>query len=316
MAVHRQTSKMVLYLVWTLLGFGLCAPPTDLDPEAFGYDDLNTLDLNYEYDEEVETLAPPPAVTPPPAVVPPEDYVEEVTLPPRPTKSPVPSTLDLHGPGLFGPDTGLGMPSCLLCVCISGSVYCDDSELTQIPPLPKETTHFYARFNKITEVKATDFINLNQLKRIDLSGNQIGKVNEAAFRSLLQLQDLMLADNNIQVLPELPASLKHIDVRNNQLRSSSMHAEAFKEMEELQFLYLSNNKLDYIPVPLPDSLRSLHLQNNNIQSISQDTFCNIHDKNYIRKALEDIRLDGNPVDINFYPQAYICLPRLPIGTPV
>jgi len=43
---------MVLYLVWTLLGFGLCAPPTDLDPEAFGYDDLNTLDLNYEYEEE------------------------------------------------------------------------------------------------------------------------------------------------------------------------------------------------------------------------------------------------------------------------
>lgn len=57
---------------------------------------------------EVWTLAPPPAVTQPPAIVPPEDYVEEVTLPPRPTKSVVPSTLDFHGPGLFGPDTGLG----------------------------------------------------------------------------------------------------------------------------------------------------------------------------------------------------------------
>ncbi|KAL0181786.1 hypothetical protein M9458_024192, partial [Cirrhinus mrigala] len=56
--------------------------------------------------------------------------------------------------------------------------------------------------------------------------------------------------------------------------------------------------------------------NNNIQSISQDTFCNTHDINYIRKALEDIRLDGNPVDINLYAQAYVCLPRLPIGTPV
>lgn len=57
---------------------------------------------------EVGTLAPPPAVTQPPALVPPEDYVEEVTLPPCPTKSLVPSTLDFHGPGLFGPDTGLG----------------------------------------------------------------------------------------------------------------------------------------------------------------------------------------------------------------
>ncbi|XP_026131559.1 epiphycan-like isoform X2 [Carassius auratus] len=327
MAVHRQTSKMALYLVWTLMGFSLSAPPITSGPGPYdleNYDDSNTWNLNtygetYDYDdldEEVGTLAPPPAVTQPPAIVPPEDYVEEVTLPPRPTKSVFPSTLDFHGPGLFGPDTGLGMPSCLLCVCISGSVYCDDSDLTQIPPLPKETTHFYARFNKITEVRATDFINLNQLKRIDLSANQISKVNKDAFRSTLQLQDLILADNNIQALPELPATLKHIDARNNQLRSTGMHAEAFMKMKELQFLYLSNNKLDYIPEPLPESLRVLHLQNNNIQSIGQDTFCNTHDINYIRKALEDIRLDGNPVDINLYAHAYVCLPRLPIGTPV
>ncbi|XP_026131558.1 epiphycan-like isoform X1 [Carassius auratus] len=329
MAVHRQTSKMALYLVWTLMGFSLSAPPITSGPGPYdleNYDDSNTWNLNtygetYDYDDldeetEVGTLAPPPAVTQPPAIVPPEDYVEEVTLPPRPTKSVFPSTLDFHGPGLFGPDTGLGMPSCLLCVCISGSVYCDDSDLTQIPPLPKETTHFYARFNKITEVRATDFINLNQLKRIDLSANQISKVNKDAFRSTLQLQDLILADNNIQALPELPATLKHIDARNNQLRSTGMHAEAFMKMKELQFLYLSNNKLDYIPEPLPESLRVLHLQNNNIQSIGQDTFCNTHDINYIRKALEDIRLDGNPVDINLYAHAYVCLPRLPIGTPV
>ncbi|XP_043107500.1 opticin [Puntigrus tetrazona] len=326
MAVHRRTSKMALYLVWTLMGFSLSAPPVTFVPAAYdldNYDDPNTWDINtygltYDYDdldEEVGTLAPP-AVTQPPVIVPPEDYVEEVTLPPPPKNSPVPSTLDFHGPGLFGPDTGLGMPSCLLCVCISGSVYCDDSDLTQIPPLPKETTHFYARFNKISEVRATDFINLNQLKRIDLSGNQISKVNEDAFRSALQLQDLILADNNIQALPELPATLKHIDIRNNQLRSSAMHTEAFMRMKDLQFLYLSNNKLDYIPAPLPENLRVLHLQNNNIQSIGQDTFCNTHDINYIRKALEDIRLDGNPVDINLYAQAYVCLPRLPIGTPV
>lgn len=53
-------------------------------------------------------------------------------------------------------------------------------------------------------------------------------MDEDAFRSLSQLQDLFLADNNIQALPELPASMKHIDVRNNQLRGAGMHAEAFK----------------------------------------------------------------------------------------
>ncbi|KAI7795052.1 opticin [Triplophysa rosa] len=316
------------FLVLTLVGFSVSALPVDsaaYDLENYDVDsdtwDLNTYGETYDYDDldeeiVVGTLAPPPPVTQPPAIVLPPDYVEEVTLLPRPTKSPSPSTLHFRAPGLFGPDTGLGLPTCLLCVCVSGSVYCDDSELTQIPPLPKDTTHFYARFNKITEVKAKDFINLNQLQRIDLSGNQISRVDEDAFRSLSQLQDLFWADNNIQALPELPASLKHIDVRNNQLRSAGMHAEAFKEMKELQFLYLSNNKLDYVPVPLPETLRVLHLQNNNIQSINQDTFCNSHDMSYIRKSLEDIRLDGNPVDINLYAQTFVCLPRLPVGTPV
>ena len=58
-----------------------------------------------------------------------------------------------------------GMPTCLLCVCISGSVYCDDTGLDQIPPLPKDTTHFYGRFNKIRHVKNTDFINLSEESR-------------------------------------------------------------------------------------------------------------------------------------------------------
>ncbi|CAB1354056.1 unnamed protein product, partial [Coregonus sp. 'balchen'] len=73
------------------------------------------------------------------------------------------------------------------------------------------------------------------------------------------------------------------------------------EMSLLEFLYLSDNKLDYIP-------------NNNIQNLHVDTFCNSHDRNYIRRSLEDIRLDGNPVNINLYASSYICLPRMPIGS--
>lgn len=33
-----------------------------------------------------------------------------------------------------------------------------------------------------------------------------------------------------------------------------------QDMTSLLYLYLTDNRLDYIPVPLPDSLRSLHLQ--------------------------------------------------------
>ncbi|XP_060897344.1 opticin [Labrus mixtus] len=331
------------WLLWALMGAmvlvlvvgplpALSAPPGEPDGEVFdleNYDltsevDWENLDSNnygdsYDYedlDQEIEvgpivpdTDAPPPQPTP-------EEQEEEVTPPTQPslpTHPPTPVTLDFNGPGLFGPETGLGMPTCLLCVCISGSVYCDDTGLDQIPPLPKETTRFYGRFNRIRHVKNTDFMNLKRLQSIDLSGNTISGMDEDVFVSLSHLEDLLLADNNMKVLPELPRSLKLIDVRNNQLSSRGLHAEGFKDMSQLEFLYLSNNNLDYIPTPLPLSLRVLHLQNNNIQSLHVDTFCHRHDRNFIRRNLEDIRLDGNPFDLNLFASAYICLPRLPVG---
>uniref|UniRef100_A0A3Q1I9S7 LRRNT domain-containing protein n=1 Tax=Anabas testudineus TaxID=64144 RepID=A0A3Q1I9S7_ANATE len=234
---------------------------------------------------------------------------EDMTLP---TVHPGPVTVDYKGQGLFGPETSLGMPTCLLCVCIGGSVYCEDIGLEQIPPLPKGTTHFYGRFNKIRHVKNTDFI--NKLQSIDLTGNQISEMDEDTFRFLPKIQELILAGNNLQVMPELPVTMKHIDLRNNRLSSWGVHSEGFKDMSQLESLYLSDNKLDYIPTPLPLSLRVLHLQNNNIQSLHEDTFCNHHDHNFIRYNLEDIRLDANPLNINLFPQAYVCLPRLPVGS--
>ncbi|XP_060766179.1 opticin [Neoarius graeffei] len=317
---------MALYVMVAVALLGSCwaAPPVDSDPVNYDVDsetwDLNNYGETYDYDDldeeiEVETMGPPGTVTHLPPAVTHEDITEEVTLLPQTSKPAIllHPTLDFQDPGLFGPDTGLGMPTCLLCVCLRGSVYCDDADLTNIPPLPKDTTYFYARFNKITAVKAKDFLNLNQLKRIDLTGNQISELDEDAFRTLPQLQDLFLADNRIPSLPELPATMRHIDVRNNHLTNAGMHREGFKEMKDLQFLYLSDNQLTHVPVLLPENLRVLHLQNNNIQSLTEDTFCNSHDLSYIRKALEDIRLDGNPVDVNQFAQAYVCLPRVPVG---
>lgn len=45
----------------------------------------------------------------------------------------------------------------------------------------------------------------------------------------------------------------------------------------------------------------------------QDTFCDSQDPHHIRRALEDIRLDGNPINLSLFPNAYVCLPRLPTG---
>nr|XP_055046732.1 epiphycan isoform X1 [Misgurnus anguillicaudatus] len=218
-----------------------------------------------------------------------------------------------HSGTLMGPNAEGGMSTCVLCTCLGGSVYCDDLRLTRVPPLPKETTHFYARYNKITKISKSDFINLNKLKKIDLTNNAISKIDDDAFFGLPALEELILRENSIRQLPALPHSMTLIDACHNQLGSTGIHKEAFKDMPGLLYLYLTDNNIYHIPVPLPDSLRSLHLQNNNIQMMHDDTFCNPHDLNYIRYALEDVRLDGNPINLSRTPQAYICLPRIPVG---
>ncbi|XP_069485362.1 epiphycan [Ambystoma mexicanum] len=216
-------------------------------------------------------------------------------------------------PGVLGPETSAGLPTCLLCTCMSTTVYCDDHELDNIPPLPKATTHFYSRYNKINRITKNDFANQNNLKKIDLTSNVITEIDEDAFRGLPNLEELVLRDNKIRQLPELPSTMTFIDVSNNRLGRKGIKEEAFKDMDNLRHLYLSANSLDHIPLPLPESLQSLHLQDNNIQELHEDTFCNVNDVSYARRALEDIRLDGNPINLSNTPQAFMCLPRLPIG---
>ncbi|XP_009904295.2 epiphycan [Dryobates pubescens] len=218
-----------------------------------------------------------------------------------------------QGSGVLGPQTQDGLPTCLLCTCLGTTVYCDDHELIAVPPLPKRTAYFYSRYNRIRKINRNDFAHLNNLKRIDLTANFISEIHEDAFWRLPQLEELVLRDNRIRQLPELPPTLTFIDVSKNRLGRKGIPNEAFKDLQHLQHLYIADNNLDHIPLPLPESLQALHLQNNNIQEMHEDTFCKMKDLTYVRRALEDIRLDGNPINLSRTPYAYMCLPRLPVG---
>ncbi|XP_030071083.1 epiphycan [Microcaecilia unicolor] len=296
------------------------APPTNsinYDSETY---DVNLEDFNlYDYDEnltidqreiEIGTVLP----------IAHKQIHSSQQLPENPDKEESTSKL-IDGstqqrsalPGVLGPQTNAGLPTCLLCTCLGNTVYCDDHELDAIPPLPKRTTHFYSRYNKIKKINKSDFANQSNLKKIDLTSNLISEIHEDAFRELPQLEELVLRDNRIRQLPELPDTMTFIDVSLNRLGSKGIKQEAFKDMTNLHHLYLTDNNLDHVPIPLPQNLQSLHLQNNNIQELHEDTFCNTKDVTYIRRALEDIRLDGNPVNLSKTPQAFTCLPRLPIG---
>ncbi|NWW83208.1 OPT protein, partial [Climacteris rufus] len=272
--------------------------------------DLSNYEELYDYGDlapkiEVGTLAPRPKD---PKTLPDPGATGTPKLRPLTSAGPVPPAPN-PGQGEIPP----GLPSCRLCLCLGTSVYCDDAGLERIPALPPDTAYLYARFNRIGAVRAADFSGLEKLKRIDLSSNSIAWAHEDAFRLLPSLQELLLPQNRLTALPELPRSIVRLDARLNRIRSAGLRPEAFRDLKQLQFLHLSDKQLDFIPAPLPPSLRSLHLQNNNIQTLQEDTFCDRQDHGQIRRALEDIRLDGNPINLSLFPHAYFCLPRLPTG---
>ncbi|KAK9514824.1 hypothetical protein VZT92_025511 [Zoarces viviparus] len=206
------------------------------------------------------------------------------------------------------------LPTCLLCVCLSGSVYCEEvtPEMSAVPALPKETAYLYARFNKIRKIRNQDFANMATMKRIDLTGNLISEIEDGAFSKLPHLEELALAENRLTKLPVLPGKLVSFNANFNRLRTQGVKATAFKKLTRLTYLYLGNNELAAVP-QLPESLHVVHLHNNKISTITDETFCKGNTSHYIRTNMDEVRLDGNPVALSEHPNSFICLQSLPIG---
>ncbi|XP_068452045.1 osteoglycin, paralog a [Clinocottus analis] len=206
------------------------------------------------------------------------------------------------------------LPTCLLCVCLTGSVYCEEvsPDITSVPTLPKETAYLYARFNKIKKIRNKDFADIVTLKRIDLTGNMISEIEDGAFSKLTLLEELSLAENKLVKLPMLPVKLKSFNANFNLLKTKGVKANTFKKMTMLVNLYLADNQMEAVP-HVPDSVRILHLQNNNITEVNVNTFCRSNDTYYLRPSLSEVRLDGNPVVLSKYPDSFTCMKVLPVG---
>ncbi|NXY56894.1 OPT protein, partial [Callaeas wilsoni] len=187
--------------------------------------DLSNYEELYDYGDlapkiEVGTLAPRPK-DPETLPEPGETTAGTPKLQPPSGAGPVPSA-PIPGQG------ELRLPSCLLCLCLGTSVYCDDAELEHIPALPPDTAYLYARFNRIGAVRNGDFAGLAKLKRIDLSGNSISRADADAFRLLPSLQELLLPENRLTALPELPPGIVRLDARLNRIPSAGLRPEAFR----------------------------------------------------------------------------------------
>uniref|UniRef100_A0A4W6CFM8 Mimecan n=1 Tax=Lates calcarifer TaxID=8187 RepID=A0A4W6CFM8_LATCA len=200
----------------------------------------------------------------------------------------------------------LDLPTCLLCVCLTGSVYCEEvsPDMTTVPTLPKETAYLYARFNKIKKISTKDFADIVTLKRIDLTGNLISEIEDGAFSKLTLLEELSLAENRLVKLPMLPPKLTSFNANNNLLKTRGVKANAFKKLTKLVNLFLANNQLEAVP-HIPESVRILHLQ--------VYTFCRSNDTYYLRMSLSEVRMDSNPVILSKHPDSFTCMKVLPVG---
>lgn len=67
-----------------------------------------------------------------------------------------------------------------------------------------------------------------KLKRIDLTSNFISWADVDAFRLLPSLQELILPENRLTALPELPRSIIRLDARLNRIPSTGLRPEAFR----------------------------------------------------------------------------------------
>lgn len=151
-------------------------------------------------------------------------------------------------------------------------------------------------------------MNFNFRESVDLSFNMITNLDEAMFSSLKSLKFLDLSHNNIRrVNLRLPDSIEILTMANNQLitwplantpkslvelelQSNSLEYifPKDREVESLKTLDVSNNLIEHLPNTQFFKLDRLDLSNNQLTSIPQNL-------NLLTPLLRELILDGNRI---------------------
>lgn len=147
--------------------------------------------------------------------------------------------------------------------------------------------------NSLHNIDITE-INIPSLKTLDLSQNQIGFIHEQMFKNIPFLEDLILSENKLLKFPTLfylnnlktlslaynlineikninqLSSLKILNLQGNQI--NNIDKMAFLKFTKLEFLDLSKNKLQLLPLGWHDNLLKLKYLN-----LELNFFVNIQD---------------------------------------
>ncbi|KAG8004252.1 Matrix-remodeling-associated protein 5, partial [Nibea albiflora] len=151
------------------------------------------------------------------------------------------------------------IPSCPRSCSCPGvkEVHCTFRHLTTVPKtFPKDTERLNLGYNSLTEVEGSEFRSLRQLEMLMLHGNDISTVHPGVFYSLRSLQILKLSYNKL----------------------TSVNPGLFEGLVGLIRLHLDHNLIDFIePYSFSGltSLKLLQLEGNLLKEIHPHTFITV-----------------------------------------
>ncbi|MEQ2283712.1 Immunoglobulin superfamily member 10, partial [Ameca splendens] len=191
-----------------------------------------------------------------------------------------------------------GAPSCPRSCSCPGTkeVHCTFRHFTTIPKaFPKATERLNLGYNSLTEVEGSEFRSLRQLEMLMLHGNDISRVHPGAFYTLRSLQILKLSYNKL----------------------TSVNSGLFEGLVSLIRLHLDHNLIDFIePYCFSGliSLKLLQLEGNLLKQIHPHTFITVSVLgSFWTSGLKHLHLSDNLLE-ELNPAALKTAPRLELLT--
>ncbi|VDL73671.1 unnamed protein product [Nippostrongylus brasiliensis] len=231
-----------------------------------------------------------------------------------------------------------------LCRCIDlhngVQLDCSNSDGTQVVQVLRDNQALLGLVQELTMHNSSlqrlpsKFLNGLYIKRLDLSYNEIVKIDDTAFSGMSPVvQELILSHNNLTKIPSAAISslgtLLRLDLSNNSIADISqkdtfpslpklydinlgsnnicaMHSATFENVKNsIQVINLGHNCLRAVPsssIRGLKQLQALHVQKNNISALEALNFLNL-------PVLNLLNLAGNKIaEINR--QAFLNVPQL------
>lgn len=177
------------------------------------------------------------------------------------------------------------------------------NNLNELPPLVfwnssfKEAKKILLHHNRIVNVSLEAFRGLNELKTVDLSDNDISRLDPYTFNHNVVLEKLLLINNRInfdRLQPFLTSqSIETLILTNNKI--SHVYEVTFLGLPNLKRLFLNDNNLNLIAPRgfgrLP-KLNYLSLAHTLIYQLSENMF---------DKIPKSVNLEGTPLSQTFDP---------------